>query len=271
MHKIGSLLASALLVVAVGCGSDNGATKTPDGGGGSAGHDSGTTPGIDSMGGGPLVDANIVVDVNNTTPDAPMVIDAGAVDVAAVDVAAVDGGKPIDGGPALDGAKGIDGGKVIDGGAALDGQTVDAGSCVLPSCMAAGGQGCLPGGTCTTSAAGTTTNKCYANGVSTVSQGAITDAAGMSVTFKNGPTFCYALTVDSAVLLAYASSTTATLPVKDAAGTSVGTLSFDPTTLQASVTCQGAQPVTLAPACSVAIMALIPSANNACTTGTCQP
>jgi len=269
MRKIGSLLASALLVVAVGCGSDSdNGKKTPDGGGGSTGHDSGSTPGIDSSGGGILVDANIVVDVNDTTPDAPTVIDAGAVDVVAIDGGKIDGGK-IDGGPAVDGAKGIDGGKVIDGGAALDGQTVDAGGCVLPSCMAAGGQGCLPSGTCTSPAGAT--NKCYANGVSTATQGALTDATGMTVTFKNGTAFCYALGVDMSVLTAYMGGTAATIPVKDAAGASVGTLSFDPTTLQASVTCQGAQPVALAPACSAAITALIPSAANTCATGPCQP
>jgi hypothetical protein len=262
MRKIGSLLASALLVVAVGCGSDSdNGKKTPDGGG-STGHDGGNTPGLDT-GPAPVVDADIVVDVNNTTPDAPIVIDGGAVDVAAIDA-----GKAVDSGAALDGDKGIDGGK-IDGGAAVDTQTVDAGGCVLPSCMAAGGQGCIPTGTCTMASAASP-SKCYPNGVSTTTQGALTDATGMSVTFKNGGAFCYTLGVDMTVIASYMAGTAAIVPVKDATGASVGALSFDPATLQASVTCTGAQPVALAPACSAAITALIPSAANTCTTGVCQ-
>jgi len=268
MRKIGSLLASALLVVAVGCGSDGG-TKSND-----AGRlDGGATPGVDGGNVNPGVDGSVtpVVDAP-VSPDAPAVIDAATVDNSGGGVV-IDGkgidSKGIDGGKldtAVDGAKALDGGSVnpgIDGGAAV--------ACNMPTCMAAVAQDCVPSGTCVTQTdtATATTSTCYTNGVKTVQQ---TGATGITVTAKNTTGVCYSMAIDLASIIAAAAGGAINVPVKNGAGAVIATLSVDSASQQTSVTCPGGQPVLLNSGCTGAVsINTSGGASSNCTAGTCAP
>jgi hypothetical protein len=249
MRNFGILMASALFVAAVGCGSDSGGSAKQDAANGSV--DGAVTPGVDS-GKNPGVDGPV------TVLDAPI----GDTAIPGPDAPSVDVG------PALDTAVGIDAGTVnpvVDGGNAIDGGT---GTCVMPSCMSNGTQTCAPSGACVAQTSTAVTSSCYENHVKVVQQGALTDAAGMSVSFKNDAGICFSLVVDVLAL----SKSPLVLPVKNAAGTQVATLSIDLTTMQTSVTCQGAQPVALSPVCVAPLLSFIPGSSAAtCTQGTCAP
>jgi hypothetical protein len=257
MRKIGILLASALVFVAVGCGSDSTSSPKPDG----SAPDGAATPGVDSGIVNPGVDGPVAPAVDAAVvPDAPAVLDAAAVDSSGIDAANVvlDAGKGIDGTQAFDGGKGIDGGKAVDGGAM---------ACAnMPSCLA-GIAGCVPQGTCrvqTDVTAGTNTT-CYDNGVKLIQQ---TGTAGISITAKNGSAVCYAMALDYATILSGGP-----ISLKDGAGTLLATLTVSPAvdggTQQISVLCPGAtQAVVLDPACTGAVAVGTTSSSN-CTAGTC--
>lgn len=271
MHKVGSLLAAALLVVAVGCGSDS-ATKNQDAGNGT--HPDGAVgPGIDSSGGGATHDGPLTVIDAPATSDVAIGMDAVALDASAVvdGPALVDGGKAIDGTviPGIDGGKGIDSGNVAPGIDA-DNNGIDTGAegtCNMPTCMAAVAQDCAPIGACVTQtdvvAATLTTTKstCYANGVKTVQK---SDTTGVTMTAQNPAGICYSMFID---LAAVAAGGAMSFPVKNAAGATIATLSYDLATQQTSVTCPGGQPVLLNSACAGAVSVAGTSSN--CTTGSC--
>lgn len=260
MRKIGILLASALVFVAVGCGSDSTTSPKNDG----SARDGAVTPGPDGGTVNPGVDGPVtpVVDAP-VAPDAPAVLDASALDSSGFDGAKVAlDGKAIDSSPAIDGGKGIDGGKVIDGGAL---------ACTnMPACLAPLAA-CIPQGSCRsqTDVANLTNTTCYDNGVKLVQQ---TSATGISVTAKNGNTVCYAMTLDLATIVAAASGPIS-VPLKDGSGNLIATLSVSPAADggagETTVLCPGAaQPVPLDPACTGAI-AVGTTSSNSCTTGIC--
>jgi hypothetical protein len=268
MRKVGSLFASALLVVAVGCGSDGG-TKNTDAG---KGVDGAVTPGVDS--GTTSQDGPLTVIDAPAIPDAPIVIDGSAIDAPkGVDgPALIDTGKAIDStvNPGIDAGKGIDAGTVnpgIDAGKGID--TGAAGTCNMPTCMAALAQDCAPSGACVTqtdtvtATMTSTSSDCYANGVKTVRQTDLTSGTS-TVTLKNSAGVCYSMLIDVAAVTAGGA-----IAVKNAAGATIATLTYDLATQQTTVTCPGGQPVLLNSACT-GLMSTIGSSSN-CTAGTCAP
>jgi hypothetical protein len=170
---------------------------------------------------------------------------------------------------AFDGGEGIDGGRATDGlPSAIDG---GIGTCILPSCMSNGAQTCAPSGTCVAQTVAPTTNTCYQNHVKVVQQGVLTDPSGMTVTFKNDSGTCFSLNLDVTSAMGWLAGKTLIIPVKDAAGAQAGTLSVDPTTMQITAVCRGAQPAVLHQACGSLLGFMPGSAANSCTSGSCTP
>lgn len=257
MRIHGPLLASVLLVAAFGCG---GSSPTAENDGGGLGHDGAIS--IDGPKGG--IDApTSQLDVASTGLDAKDVASTG-----------LDGGSKSDTPAGLDGSR-VDGGQIVDShgvdsGTAIDTRGIDggaAGTCTLPACMAAVAATCYPAGACVQQSDLTTfaTSSCYANGVKMVQQ---TGATGITVTFKNGASVCYTMAVPLTVGVD-AQSGPLSIPVKNAAGASIATLSYDSVTKETSVICPGAAPVLLASGCTAALG--LPGGSTACTQGTCTP
>ncbi len=256
MRTFGSFLASALLVLAVGCGSDNGTSVKLDGGSGKL--DGAVTPGGN-------LDAEATPDAPATNPG----VDAPATNPG-IDAPAT---TPVDGAVSgVDGAvvSGVDGGTVIDGGKAIDGGA--ASTCTMPSCMASLGGNCVPSGACVIQQdlATLQSRTCYANGVKMVQQMGTT---GVSYTFQNGTAVCYSMSVDLATIMGASGDAGAPLviPVKNASGTTIATLTVNPTTRETTVTCPGAQPVALDSSCTGALSFSSSATPNNCSQGTCAP
>lgn len=243
MRTFGSFLASALLVVAVGCGSDSSGSKVD---GSPVVHPDGAV-----QPDAPVVQSDVPV----VQPDGGVVQPDGALPVVEADGGAVQ----------ADGAvapTGVDSGTAngIDSGAAM-------GTCTMPACMVSSAGDCVPSGACIKQSEGTTTSYCYANGVKMIQQ----TAAAINITFKNAGAVCYSMAADLASILAVAQGLPLSIPVTNAAGATVASLSYDPKTQQTTVTCPGAAPVALDSSCTGALSFSPTGAPNNCTQGTCAP
>ena len=163
-----------------------------------------------------------------------------------------DGGIP-------QGGMGGGGGMGGNGGAGGGGSS---GSCNAPSCISSLLTSCQTSGTCVEQTDTTTfaTNQCYSNGVKVLSSFDLTSGAA-TVTYKNGSTTCYSISVAGL-------TGTATLTVKNASGQTIATGTTDVNTNATTITCTGGQAVTLNAACDAVTGG---SSTTTCTTGTCTP
>jgi hypothetical protein len=177
-----------------------------------------------------------------------------------------DAGTPLagNGGGGFGGVGGFGGGGA-GGGAG-------AGSCNYPSCLATITNNCSPSGTCVKQTNNTTgaINFCYSNGVKEIAAPQISGASiSYVVTVKNGTATCYSMTMDPSAIL---SGGAAVMTLKNPSGATVGTMSLDTATGQATVTCTGAAPVVLAADCTDGFDPTGTSAGStACPEGTCAP
>ena len=170
------------------------------------------------------------------------------------------------------------------GGAAATGGTTGAGGttpggdagappasgCMIP-CIVALTQDCVPSGACTEATAGTTNNRCYANGVK-VSTAAVLLPPSLTLTSKKPDgSACYTVIGTLTDL----QSTTAMLVLKNAAGQQVGTGTYNVTNMQGSMMCDGASfdAVAVASCGSVLRLPSLPgsSPSGDCTAGACVP
>lgn len=153
----------------------------------------------------------------------------------------------------------LGGGGISGSGGAAGGAS---GTCNYPTCLASLATTCAPSGTCTQQTDPTTyaTNTCYSNGVKTISSVNLTTLA-VTLTYKKGGSTCYSVDV------AGISTGSLTMTFKNASGGTLGTGTMDAATNALTITCAGAQPVTLDAACDTSSFA---GASN-CTTGTCTP
>jgi hypothetical protein len=197
-------------------------------------------------------------------------------------VTATDGGAT--GGTTGAGGTVATGGTTGAGGAAATGGTTGAGGttpgsdagtppasgCMIP-CIVALTQDCIPSGACTEATAGTTNNRCYANGVK-VSTAAVLLPPSLTLTSKKPDgSACYTVVGTLTSL----QSTTAMLVLKNAAGQQVGTGTYNVTTMEGAVMCDGASfdAVAVASCGSVLRLPSLPgsSPSGDCTAGACTP
>jgi len=177
---------------------------------------------------------------------------------------------PPDGGAAPDGGSGGRDAMAVDSGqgrsdAAADGSRGepealaegggrgDAGSCVLPGCLANLATGCMPSGTCTQNTDPTTgdISSCYSNGIT---RGDLMDVSSGNqiLAAKNATSTCYA--IDYSGNDVYSDNPT-TATVTSGADAGVATMQLNVANdggISWSVTCTGGTAVTLDPSCQMA-------------------
>jgi hypothetical protein len=148
-----------------------------------------------------------------------------------------------------------------------DAGTPPASGCMIP-CIVALTKDCVPSGVCMEATAGTTSNRCYANGVKVGTSLTIALPPIFNVTTKKPDgSVCYT----ASGMLTGAS---ASLVFKNAAGQQIGTGTYDGT--NATVMCDGANfdPASVASCASVLSLPSIPgstSPSGSCSAGACTP
>jgi hypothetical protein len=198
--------------------------------------------------------------------------DGGGIDSGGVDGGAGSGGAGSGGAGGLTSTGGIDGGGAA-GNSGIDapaGPGIDGGSCTFPSCMP-GAADCVPSGACIAQTTPTGQITCFDNGVTLVQA---TSIAGTSVallyTLEKDGAICYSISVDTASIVAAATGGALSVPVQDATGATIATLSYDPATGQTTITCTGSTtPMVLDPSCGSALSFTSGGATSNCTPGTC--
>lgn len=145
--------------------------------------------------------------------------------------------------------------------------------CNLPPCLATVMEGCAPSGTCVEQSSGFfDSNTCYSNGVKEITKMNLNMATGtgdVSVTYKKNNAVCYSFNMPMT-----ASTTNATIQIKNGAGTTIATIEANSTTDKSTITCTGGQPVVLNDKCDKSMLPDVSGSTDttdSCTPGTCTP
>jgi hypothetical protein len=222
-----------------------------------------------------LVSATSVWACSDTKP-VQTAADAGAGGITGTGGAGGAGGVITDGGATGTGGATSTGGTTGTGGttAGADAGTPPGSGCTIP-CLVTLTQDCVPSGTCMEQSGGITAdNRCYSNGVKVGTMLAVLPTPSLTLTTKKPDGgVCYTVTG----ALTSVQATTAALVLKNAAGQQVATGSYNLTTMQASVMCDGATFDAAAVASCAGVLSLpsLPGTTTAgpgsCTAGTCAP